>query len=236
MYKFFLYRGVTVLRTSKGISLFQWIVNFSTIVALLLQCINIPMPLQKYIPYVAYVVIFLSILSIVFGIITRGKSVFTRAELIQVTKNRMVNSTGKIVMFGGDLSWADDYIDIITKLTNNSQVVEIIFPMEKIANAKRSVITRFEKRVATLQAAGATIYCSIEDYHLRCTLIDVEPGRENEDLCVISSKRIYTDTSDSNKNKYQTNILEYANNEERALCNSFYRNYCLIMKLCSKYC
>lgn len=224
------------MRISKGASLFQGIVNLSTIVALLLQCINIPTSLQKYIPYVAYVVIFLCILSIVYSIITREKTVFTRSQLIRVTKNRMLNSTGKIVMFGGDLSWADDYIDIITKLTNNSQTVEIIFPMEKITNAKQSVITRFEKRVARLKAAGATIYCSIEDYHLRCTLIDVEPGRENEDLCVISSKRIYRDTSDPNKNKYQTNILEYTNNEQRALCNSFYRNYCLIMKLCSKYC
>lgn len=147
----------------------------------------------------------------------------------------MINSTGKVVMFGGDLSWADDYIDVITKLTNNSQVVEIIFPLEKIEKSKQSVITKFEKQVQALRQAGAIIYSSTEDYHLRCTLIDIEPGRENEDLCVISSKRIYTDESDSNNNKYQTNIVEYAKKEERALCNSFYRNYCLIKQQSSQY-
>ncbi len=220
------------LKTQKGLGLFQWIVNVSTIIALLLQCLGINEP---WLPYVAYVVIFLSLLSIIIGVVTRKKTVLKRTELIELTQNRMINSTGKVIMFGGDLSWADDYIDVITKLTNNNQVVEIIFPLEKIANSKQSAMEEFNKQVQALQQAGAHIYYSNEDYHLRCTLIDVEPGRENEDLCVISSKRVYTDASDSDNNKYQTNILEYAKDEERTLCNSFYRNYCLIKELSNKY-
>ena len=147
----------------------------------------------------------------------------------------MINSTGKTVMFGGDLSWAADYLDVITKITNNSQTIEIIFPLVKITNSKSSVITKFEENVQALQKAGAVVYASTEDYHLRCTLIDVDPGRDNEDMCVISSKRIYTDAADSNNNKYRINMLEYANAEDRALCNSFYRNYYLIKQIYSKY-
>lgn len=219
----------------KSIDLFQSIVNISTIVALVLQCVNIPNPWTSYIPYIAYVVIILSIVSIIISTANRKKSKLKRSKLIKKTKKRMINSTGKIVMFGGDLSWADDYIDVIRKVTNNNQIVEIIFPLAKIANAKSSVIEEFEKRVDKLKKAGANVYCVDNDYHLRCTLIDVEPGRENEDLCVISSKRVFTDNSNPQKNKYHTNLFENSKVEDRALCNSFYRNYCLIKNNSSKY-
>ncbi len=221
-----------MLKKIKGVDLFQWIVNISTIIALIIQCFSIPKCWQVCI---AFVVILLCIMSIIISIVVKENMIYTRTQLIQATKNCMINSTGKIVMFGGDLSWSDDYIDVITNLTNNNQVVEIIFPIDKIVNSKGSVITNFEKRVCALKKAGAMIYSSENDYHLRCTLIDVEPGRENEDLCIISSKRIYRDALDHNQNKYQVNILKFDNEEERALCNSFYRNYCLIMNLCSKY-
>lgn len=219
------------LKKQKGLRLFHWTVDVATIIALLLQCFNIT---ASWTRYIAGVVILLFLLSIVISVVTK-KTTFKRTELIKLTKKRMINSTGKVVMFGGDLSWTDDYIDVITKLTNNSQVVEIIFPLEKIANSKGSVRDRFQKNVTALKKAGAVVYASKEDYHLRCTLIDIEPGRENEDLCVISSKRIYTDEKELNKNKYQTNVLEYKKADERALCNSFYRNYCLIKQICRKY-
>ena len=214
------------------IDLFQWIVNLSTLIALILQCLDIQKPLIKYI---AYAVIFFSVLSILISIYTKKRNIYKRDALIKLTKQRMINSRGKVVMFGGDLSWAADYVDVIRTLTNNSQAVEIIFPFDKIVNAKDSVIKQFEKRIELLKSAGATIYSTLEDYHLRCTLIDVEPGKENEDLCVISSKRISTDASNPNKNKYQTNILYYTNNEDRSMCNSFYRNYCLVQQIWKKY-
>lgn len=219
----------------KSVDLFQSIVNYSSIVALVLQCVKIPEPWNSYIPWVAYIVIGLSIASTIITIMNKKKSKLTRSKLIKKTKNRMINSTGKIVMFGGDLSWADDYIDTIEKITNNNQTIEIIFPLEKIANARSDVIKQFEKRVAKLKKAGANIYCVDNDYHLRCTLIDVEPGQENEDLCVISSKRVFTDDDNPQKNKYHTNIFKNSKAEDRALCNSFYRNYCLIMNNCSQY-
>lgn len=221
-----------VLKNQKRFGLFQWVVNISTIVALLLQCLGIS---GAWLRYIAFAVIGLSVLCIIISIITRKRTVFKRNELIRLTKNRMINSTGKTVMFGGDLSWAADYLDVITKITNNSQTIEIIFPLDKITNSKSSVITKFEENVQALQKAGAVVYASTEDYHLRCTLIDVDPGRDNEDMCVISSKRIYTDAADSNNNKYRINMLEYANAEDRALCNSFYRNYYLIKQIYSKY-
>lgn len=217
------------------IDCFRWVVDISTVVALILQCVNIPQPWKKYIPCVAYFVIFLSLISIIVNLFAKEKSVLYRPELIRTTKERMINSTGTIVMLGGDLSWADDYVDTIAKITDNSQIVEIFFPLEVITNSKGSVINRFEKRVQALKNAGATIYTIDEDYSLRCTLIDIDLGHENEDLCVISSKRIYKNAENPEANKYQTNILRNSNETERAMCNSFYRNYCLIKKLSSEY-
>lgn len=222
-------------KNKKRMDFFHWVVDISTLSALILQCLDISDPWKKYIPFVAYFVIFLTIVSIIINIVTKEKTCFTRSELIKVTKNRMINSRGKIVLFGGDLSWTDDYIETITAITDNSQVVEIFFPLEVIANAKRSVITRFEKRVQALKKAGAIVYATVEDYNLRCTLIDVDPGHENEDLCVISSKRTYKNPSNANANQYNANILQNTNQAERALCNSFYRNYCLIKELSSEY-
>lgn len=219
-------------KTRLRIIFFQWIVNFSSPTALVLQCLDINKPWVKYI---AYVVICLSLMSIIIAICTKEKTIYKRNKLIELTKKRMINSSGKVVMFGGDLSWANDYIDVIKKLTSNTQVVEIIFPLEKIVNAKSSVIKRFENQVELLQNAGAIIYSTEKDYHLRCTLIDVEPGKENEDLCVISSKRISTHESNPDENKYQTNILCYANDKDRSMCNSFYRNYCLVQQIWKKY-
>lgn len=221
--------------TSKKLGLFQWIVNVSTIIALVLQCVHIPDPWANYVPYLAYAVIGSSIVSIIIHIVTRRKSTYKRDALVEMTKNRMINSIGKVVMFGGDLSWADDYAKTITTITNNSQEVEIFFPLEKIGNAKRSVIDRFDKSVVTLKKAGAVIYCSEKDYHLRCTLIDVNPGQENRDLCVISSKRTRRDASNQKNNTYITIMLDYKNDEDRMMCDSFYRNYCLMKELSSEY-
>ena len=218
-----------------GRNLFQAIVNLCTIIALIIQCIDVPDSLSQFVPFIAYVVIALVIISIIVNIISKRKSVLTRDQLVEITKNRMINSTGRIVMFGGDLSWTDDYTDTITKLTSNSQIVEIIYPLEKINNAKQSVKTRFEKNVQSLKQAGANIYCTEKDYHLRCTLIDVEIEQENENLTIISSKRVYKNISKPNKNKYQTNILNYPNNDERSLCTSFYLNYRLIRDRCKEH-
>ncbi len=212
--------------------LFQFVVNISTILALLLQCFGIT---GIWLQAAAYTVIVLSILSIIITIVKRKKTLLKRNKLIKLTKERMINSTGKIVMFGGDLSWTYDYIDVITKITGDSQIVEIIFPMEKISHSKNSVKARFNKNVQMLRNAGADIFFTDKDYHLRCTLINVETGRGIEDFCVISNKRVHTDAANSNNTKYQTNVLEYANVEDRALCNSFYLNYCLIKEVYTPY-
>ena len=220
-----------MIRDRTGLSLFEWLVNLSTITALVLQCINLPDSWNKYVQYIAYLVIFFFIISIILTILNRRKTSYKRPALVERTKQDMINSRGTVVMFGGDLSWAEDYIDTIAQIANNSQLVEIIFPLEKILHAPHTAIQQFDNRVQWLKQAGAKIYSTEEDYHLRCTLIDIQ----SDDMCVVSSKRISKDPKNPNNNKYQVNILQYSNPKERALCNSFYLSYCWIKKHCTQY-
>ena len=210
---------------------FQLIVNLSTIIALIITCLDIKEPYNQYVPYVAYFVIAATIVSIVYSLYTSAQHTYSRKRLIKKTIKRMINSTGKIVMFGGDLRWADDYIETISAITSHNQIVEIIFPAEKIHNADDA----FYDRIKKLEQAGASIYYTAEEHNMRCTLIDVDPGQENRDLCVISSKRKRRDIRHPKRNKYNTIELHYKNEKDRLLCDSFYRNYYLISKIYEKY-
>ena len=125
---------------SKKTSLFQYIVDVSSIIALATQCIDFAPAYSKVIEYVAITVIGLSIISLVIDIVNqKKKNKFKRSAIVKETQRLMINSTGKIVMFGGDLSWAENYLATIAYLSNNNQIVEIIFPKEKLRGAKKSV-------------------------------------------------------------------------------------------------
>ena len=224
---------------SKKTSWFQYFVNVSSVFALVMQCITTLKPndfLIKLMPFTAVVVIVLSVICIIIDIVNqKKKNVFTRKVLVSYTQELMYNSRGKVVMFGGDLSWTEMYIETITYLTNNNQDVEIIFPLSKIKNAKKSVIMRFEKNIKQLKNAGAKIYCTENDYHLRCTLVDIGAERDNSVLKIISSKRIFTDINNQNKNKYKTYLFENSNPNDKIICESFYQNYELICKIYKEY-
>lgn len=217
-----------------GVNLFQWIVNGCTIIAFVLQFIPLPHS-ECFMPIVAIGVIVLIIISIFISAFSYKNSRIKRKKLIKQTEEILRNSTDKIVLLGGDLSWTDDYLDEIRELTNNSQLVEIIFPNDKIKNSKSSVLDRFNKRVASLKQVGANVYCSDLNYEFRYTLIDVNCDRNNENLKVISSKRAYKHKEDINKNKYEALLLSHKNDNDKMLCDLYYQNYLLIKEHCSAY-
>ncbi len=218
-----------IIRFTKKISLFQYVVSFATIIAFVLQCIDIPTPYKSII---ASIVIILTIVCIIIDVVNvKKKNVLNRKMLVTHTQNLMSNSTGKVVMFGGDLSWTEDYIETIKHLTNNNQIVEIIYPKDKIRNSKRSVCDRFEKNVKQLKVAGAKVYFTDKDYHLRCTLVDVGSTCDNGDLKIISSKRIHRNLKNADKNQYKTYLFENSNENDKILCESFYQNYELIRQI-----
>lgn len=222
------------LSFSKKTNKFQYAVNIITIIALAIQCFPIP-DIFQYI--IAGVLIFIALLGLILDIIFDKKhNTLNRKNLVNVTVDLMRNSRGKVVMFGGDLSWSEDYLAAIKYLTDANQTVEVFFPYEKLhKNTKNSVKTRFEKNIKKLTDAGAIIRYTENDYHLRCTLIDIDASLDNDDFTVISSKRIKKDAKDENKNQYHVVVLKNSTPEDKMLCDAFYRNYLLIYEISKEY-
>lgn len=153
--------------------------------------------------------------------------------VVKQTKRIMDNATSSIVMFGGDLSWADDYKGTIEQLTKHGQSVEIIFPATKFANLSKNALRAFNERVETLRASGARIYYTEDDLGLRCTMANVNievPDSVSEDLVIIKSKRVNRSFNDSKKLRYEVEYYRRNNKNERNQCDFIYQVYKYICK------
>jgi len=217
---------------NKNVDLFKWIVDISTIIALILQCIKLPQKYDGFVPYIAYAVIVMLVIDIIVTIAIHKKKQLARNPLINKTKKLMRNSTGTVVMIGGDLSWTEDYVPDIKNLTQNNQKVEIFFPKCKIIPTNKK---SFDERVCQLKNAGATIFASEEDTGIRCTMIDVDSSRDLNEFKIIISKRTTSHKRNLRKNKYRVVFLNNSNDSDKLLCNSFYNNYLLLKRISKEY-
>lgn len=211
-----------------SLEMFKWIVDISTIVALILQCLNIN---KDWVKYVAYFIIILSVISLALMAFSKKGEEYKKKIVVKTTCDMLRDATGKIVMFGGDLSWTKDYLEAITNATNNNLQVDIVFPKEKICNAKQSVMCRFENNIKKLKNAGANIYCTEKDYKLRCTIINAD--EKTDDIKIVSTKRVHRAKKNDENNIYKMDVLEYRRN--RSLCDVFYTCYQLISQVWEKY-
>jgi len=201
--------------------------------AFVLQSLDMPDWYVQFEPFGAYFIIALLAINILISFMTRNK--FSKARLIKKTIFLMRNATENIVMFGGDLSWAEDYEDVIKELTGDGKTVIVIFPFSKISNFSRNASTRFDTNVLKLKMAGAIIYYTENDHNLRCTIIDIGIERAREDMKVISSKRINRHSTNQSKNQYRVNYFQYKKDHEKAFCNLYYNNYVLIKDIIKRY-
>lgn len=134
-------------------------------------------------------------------------------------------------MLGGDLSWANDYKHVISSLTNDTIRVEVIFPMSKLESVRTEEATkRFEADIEKLQTAGAQVYYTDGNFKLRCTIIDID-GDDNDDMKVISSKRIDVHEREILKNTYRVHFFRNNKSDgshEKIYCNLYRDSYELI--------
>lgn len=207
---------------------FGSIVNLCTIAALILQCI--PLKIPSWLNWcIAVIVIILIIVSAILDIKNKNahKHIVSKKDLANLTINLMENASENVVMFGGDLSWADEYSDTIKNLTKGSKTVEIILPAPKMTKAKSSVRDKINKRIEQLKDCGAEIYCTPEDIGLRCTLVDVNTV-EISDLRILSCKRVKNSFDDKAKNQYRVYCFDSSDEYDKIMCNLFLRNYIFV--------
>ena len=215
------------MQKNNGVIVYKAVVDVCTLLAFILQYIHIP-PQYEFLEKIFVVIVIASlIVSICISIFSRNK--YTRKRLMKKTKKLMANSES-VVMLGGDLTWAEDYAPIISRLTANSKQVDIIFPKTKYESANSQAKIHFDNNIDILKKSGAKIYCTDNDTGLRCTLFnvgafDLNQVDDSEDLKVITSKRVYKNEKNGLKNKYRVNIYGVKKDYEKPLCMLYYKFY-----------
>lgn len=103
-----------------------------------------------------------------------------RDEMIE-TGNRLVRGAKtKVLMFGGDMSWADDYKDAISSVTDEGKDVEVVY--------ERSQASKVVENANTLNHAGADLSPVEIDCGIRGILVD--PGQPMDSVLYIATRSL----------------------------------------------
>lgn len=151
------------------------------------------------------------------------KDIVSRNKIIKTGNSIILNTKDKLVLFGGDLSWANDYINSIKILKRENKIIEIYFPQSKYENCTDN--EDFFNRIIDLKEAGARVYSLKNDYGLRCIISDPDSYNSNDNMEIMITDRIYRNKSNTMKNKYSLKHLKYSNKYQRNICKSYITNY-----------
>lgn len=205
--------------------------NYFMIIASIISILGVILQLIPYIPKLFKiislgVIIILLFLSLFFTVYDRH--IVKRKKVIKLGLNIIHNAMDKVVLFGGDLSWTDDYLDDLHAIILNNKTVEVLFPESKYNAAANGARILFDNRIANLKAIGATVYKFSQDVGLRCIMADPDTFSSPQDFKVFSSKSVKKHSINSNKNKYLVECYNFNEEEHKSTCNSYLGHYKLI--------
>lgn len=129
---------------------------------------------------------------ILFGVVViriSERNIVSRKKLVNETISLLKSATNSIVMFGGDLTWIDDYFDVLRKLRQESQRIEIYSSKQKVNNMNNEALKKFNNSVKKLSTIDIKVRLTDKDTDLRCTIINVDKGA---DAVFLFSRRAYT--------------------------------------------
>lgn len=143
-----------------------------------------------------------------------NRSVLKRKKMIKKGNEILKNTSSKAVLFGGDLSWAEDYLSTLTDLLNDNKIVEIYFPQQKFYKASNRVAEdTIISRIDTLTSIGAKLYMLNNDYHIRCIISDPDIVANHEKTKVLFAHRIKK-KENKEKNTYKVEKIDYEHNQQ----------------------
>lgn len=93
-----------------------------------------------------------------------------RSAMIDTGKRLISGAKSEVVMFGGDMSWANDYAESIRAVTNRGKSVRVVFP--------NSQAPKVLQNARTLTEAGAELIPTGVDSGLRAILVDPQDYRD----------------------------------------------------------
>lgn len=199
-----------------------------SIIGFILQLTNI----NEYVKTILFII---SVISLVILLIITiiNNNVVKRKKLIKFGNNILLNAKEKVVLFGGDMSWVNDYIESIKKLNIENKTIEIFFPESKYNNCDSK--EEFSDRIEYLKNAGAKVYSINKDFGLRCILLDPDTYNSNDNMEIMITDRISRHKNDNMKNKYAYRHLKYKNDTQRNICKSYISNYAYIKENYKEY-
>lgn len=115
----------------------------------------------------------------------------SRKKMMKRGKDILENAESKVILFGGDLSWCDDYLETLRKLLNSNKTVEVYFPNTKFYNVTNNLAAdKLIDRIDKLAQIGAKIYMIDNDYRMRCLITDPDGIGNYEKTKVLLADRI----------------------------------------------
>ena len=179
--------------------------------------------------------IFTIILLVVILIISYfDRKIVNRRRLIATGRRYIQNTVEKVVLFGGDLSWVDDYFDVLKQIKDDGKNVEVYFSKEKYDNLSENAKCKLHKRLDRLKEIQIPIKCFQDDAGLRCIIVDPNSFGHNDDMKLFAAKRIKNDDK-KNIARYHLHEYKYSDEVNREICKSFITNYILLKKNCDEF-
>ncbi|MCL2322406.1 MAG: hypothetical protein FWC47_09905 [Oscillospiraceae bacterium] len=144
----------------------------------------------------------------------KNKPMKSREEMIKIGIQIIQNTKRSIVLFGGDLSWTDDYIDDLKSIIINGKYCEIVFPKTKLTLQN----LQMKKHLQDLTNIGAKIYFTEYDLGLRCIISDYNSDNRDDYILFIADR-----LKIESKAKYLAK--KYTFHDAETICNSFLKFY-----------
>lgn len=188
----------------------QLILDFFSIPGFAIQFIdNICFPLKLFF------LVFSAVCFIILMVLTfYDKKRISRKRLIKKGKKILNNTHQKVVLFGGDLSWKQDYLEDIINLLKGAKIVEIIIPKEKLQTSNKLARKKIMNDIKEFKSFGADIYVIDTDLNMRGFIVDPESNFANIKTHMLFAKKISTITKNENRNKYSFQELNSEKDRE----------------------
>jgi hypothetical protein len=137
--------------------------------------------------------------------------------LAQTAVDLIKSADHSVVMFGRDLSWADSYLDIITKKTESGVVVEVFSDLESRVRARGNA--------KKLVNAGAKVrYCQ-HDTGIKMTLIDHHAVDQSRFMLSFKERAPMGATSSLQSSEYEYHFEIHDARSSPVLWNTLVRLY-----------
>lgn len=203
-----------------------YVISAMSVIGFIMQALS---EQNRYVQYIGVAIVLGTLVAaLVQGI--RSRTVVRRKTVIRRGKQIIQSAHSKIVLFGGDLSWVDDFLVLLKQVSDNGTVIEVIYPLERYDSLSPEAKKSFALRLDRLREAGASIYCVQLDIGLRCILVDPDTGHLPEHMRLLITNRISKNLDNPKKNKYQALLLSYADIRQKHLCIAYLAHYGLMQQ------